>query len=140
MSEFVLVCNARLNPRASSRDVGTAGGVGPRQLAPSLLAYNAARELVRRKKAGAKASGPEQTGARLIAMMLDSIQQKLQSLEDNIAASKHTNAELASKLRSLQVCTYIPALARPCHLLADTAARRLCHIADTTARGLLTES
>jgi hypothetical protein len=38
-------------------------------------------------------------------MMLDSIQQKLQSLEDNIAASKHTNAELASKLRRLQVRT-----------------------------------
>ena len=36
--------------------------------------------------------------------MLDSIQQKLQSLEDNIAASKHTNAELQLRLRGLQVC------------------------------------
>lgn len=36
-------------------------------------------------------------------MMLDSIQQKLQSLDDNIAASKQLNVDLSSKLRCLQV-------------------------------------
>ena len=41
-------------------------------------------------------------------MMLESIQQKLQSLDDNIAATKRTNAELSTKLRNLQVRSFTP--------------------------------
>ncbi len=56
--------------------------------------------------------------------MLNSIQQKLQSLEDNIATSKHTNAELQLRLRGLQVCFF--ASPRPRRLFARPTLPRAC--------------